>query len=108
MAVGSPGVGVMVGGRGVKVTVGGKSVGAMPRVGEPGIGSTLSGVILGVGVSFGRGVRVGGRLGDGSTVGVSGAPHRPAAALLAHEVRIRLMIVRCRKMRNLAMIMFRL
>jgi hypothetical protein len=46
-------------GEGLIVGVEGGRVEAMPGVGVPGIGSTLSGVMLGDGVMLGRGVREG-------------------------------------------------
>jgi hypothetical protein len=53
-------------------------LGAMPGVGDPGIGSTISGVTLGEGVMLGTrtGVGIAGSSGSPS-VGVGGAPHSP-------------------------------
>jgi hypothetical protein len=56
---GSVAVAVESVGEGLIVGVEGGRVEAMPGVGVPGIGSTLSGVMLGDGVMLGRGVREG-------------------------------------------------
>jgi hypothetical protein len=71
-------------------------VGAMPGVGDPGMGSTISGVTLGEGVLLGTndGVRSTERPGSSLAEGVGGvgAPHSPGVEFLAQAVNITVMM----------------
>ena len=72
--------------------------------GAPGMGISLSGVMLGVGVSLGLKVREAVWLGRGTGLGVAWAPHKPAV-LPRQDVRNEAMIAICKTGRKSFMIL---